>query len=160
MLPSPSRPSVRPRRSLPTVLCHGPFARNDADSGATCLARPRISAQVSSAGGSRPLAVPHTVTPCSRAASRSMAAFRIPPVTSSFSFGRRANSDLRERRALAHDDDDLAVADERRQFGLVRHVAMQRTDVDSIGECAPVRAAEGYLLVVVQDRASQCAHGP
>ena len=160
MLPSPSRPSVRPRRSLPTVLCHGPFARNDADSRATCLARPRINAQVSSAGGSRPLAVPHTVTPYSRAASRSIAAFRIPPVTQQLQFREARKQRPGERRALAHDDDDLAVADERRQFGLVRYMAMQRADFDAIREPGPVRRAQGHLLVVVQDRAPELAHAP
>jgi hypothetical protein len=36
--------------------------------------------------------VPHTVTPCFAAASRSIDALRIPVVTSSLSFGSRSNS--------------------------------------------------------------------
>jgi hypothetical protein len=47
---------------------------------------------VISTAGSELLAVPHTVTPACLAASRSIEALRMPEVTSSLSFGSRANS--------------------------------------------------------------------
>ncbi|GAA3435857.1 hypothetical protein GCM10018954_054640 [Kutzneria kofuensis] len=93
ILPSPSSPSVAPTRSVPMVLCHGPPERNATFSGTTCRHSPRINAQVSSTGGSDRLAVPHTVTPSTAAALRSMAALRIPDVMSSFSRGSRASSE-------------------------------------------------------------------
>jgi hypothetical protein len=57
------------------------------------LASARIRAHVNSAGGSDRLAVPHTTTPCACAAAKSMEAFRIPVVTSSFRCRSRSNTD-------------------------------------------------------------------
>ncbi len=83
-------PSVAPDRSAPMLVCHPP-ARMFATSSGRCRARPRISAQVSSVGGVGLDSVPQTVTPRAFAAARSMEALRIPLVTRSFSFGRRAS---------------------------------------------------------------------
>ena len=89
ILPRPTRPSVAPARSVPTVGCHGRRARTDRSS-TTCRARPRISAQVSSPGR-RQLAVPQTVMPSSAPAARSIEALRMPVVTNRRRPGSRAS---------------------------------------------------------------------
>ncbi len=92
IFPSPSRPSRRPARSAPTVLCHGPPLRSAVLSSTSPRASPSSSAQVSSTGGVDELAVPHTVTPWARAAAWSITEFRIPEATSSRSRGSRSNT--------------------------------------------------------------------
>lgn len=76
-----------PRSSMPTVLCQGPPVRNACASQATWRASARMSAQVSSAGGSDALGVPDTTMPRALAAGTSMAAFFRPEVTRSRSPG-------------------------------------------------------------------------
>lgn len=57
------------------------------------LRQPEQQRQVSSIGAADPLLVPHTTTPRSAAAAKSIAALRMPEVISSFSFGSRASSE-------------------------------------------------------------------
>ena len=56
-----------------------------------CRSSPRISPQVRPAVGPGMIRVPQTTTPCAVAASRSIAAFAIPVVTSSRKRGSRAS---------------------------------------------------------------------
>jgi len=60
-------------------------------SGTIWRAKPKISAQVNSAGGSERLAVPQTTTPWAWAAATSIEAFRIPEVINSLRFGNWAS---------------------------------------------------------------------
>ena len=84
-------PSVFPCSPTPTVVCHAPV-RIAADSREMWRASERINPHVSSIGGVASVLVPHTTTPRAAAAWTSIAAFRRPVVTRSFSEGRRAMS--------------------------------------------------------------------
>lgn len=57
------------------------------------LRQPEQQRRVSSIGAADPLLVPHTTTPRSAAAAKSIEALRMPEVISSFSFGSRASSE-------------------------------------------------------------------
>ena len=74
-------------------------------------ARPSISAKASSAVARPAPPVLHTVTPWALAASRSMEALRLPVVTSSLQLGQLLEQRARERRALAHDADDVELSE-------------------------------------------------
>ena len=86
--PRPSTPSVLPPRSPFNVVCHRPAFIPRSWAG-IWQARPSRMAHANSAVGWPAAPVPQTVTPCAFAASISKDRFRMPVVTSNFSFGRR-----------------------------------------------------------------------
>ncbi len=67
---------------------------------------------------------------------------------------------LRERRALAHRDDDLAVADRVGQVVGGGEVLRERSDVHRAGEAGPVGGRQRHVLVVVEYRAAQLHRHP
>ena len=107
--PRPRMPSVPPRRPCPSATCQPP-SRMARSSRVICRASARIRAHVSSDVPKPSEPVPETIAPSSRAASTSMAAFWLPVVISSSSFGsfssRSRWNGVRSR--IATDDLELA----------------------------------------------------
>ena len=75
----------------------------------------------------------------------------MPVVTSSRRSGSRSSSAARERRALAHRDDDVERLEPGGQGVRVGDVVVEHDDADRPGELRPVAEVGGDGLVVVED---------
>ena len=122
-------------------------------------ARPRISAQVSSTGGSEVLAVPQTVTPCRAAASRSMdgvAHAGGDRAASAAAGGRTATRGRASRSRIVTTISQSPTASA--SSSSVVKWLVQRPDFDVVGEGGPVGHGQRDVLVVVEHGTAQL-HG-
>ena len=89
----------------------------------------------------------------------SIAALRIPEVTSSFRFGSCSNSVAGKRGALAHGEDDLEILQRRSRLVLRRKGLLEHGEIDTVLDLRPVRGVEREFQIVVEDCTAQPRHG-
>ena len=161
--PRPTTPSRLPSRPVPTVRCQLPPKPSAApparpacfsrwSSSGMCRSSARIRPQVSSAVDEPMPPVPHTVTPRAAAASRSIDALPMPVVTSSRSRGSWPSRVRVEGRAFPHRHDHVVRFQGADQRLRPSDVLGEHVDLAERTHRRPVRAGQGNLLIVIEDR--------
>ena len=154
ILPSPSSPSVFPCRVTPRSRCHGPLFCSPTLSGTICFANPS-----SSAGQ-----LHRRRRPAAGAAHHDAALGGGGQIDRSVAHaGGDQQLQLRQprqqrgghRRALAHDDQNVALLQMHRQLRFIGKVRADGGHLHPIGQRRPVRHLERHLLVIIENCALQ-----